>query len=81
MEYPGKHLSNANRIEKVIVLPFFMDIIIGAWCIWKERNAYIFNNKPPSVFPKKKPPSVAWKALFTSEVKPHLRRQPATVHL
>jgi hypothetical protein len=26
--------------------PFFMEIVmIGAWCIWKERNDFIFNGR------------------------------------
>jgi hypothetical protein len=30
--------------------PFFMKIfLIGAWCLWKERNNYMFNSKPPSL--------------------------------
>jgi len=38
----------------------------AVWCVWKERNAYIFSNKVPSV--------AAWKALFTQEVKLQLCR-------
>ena len=37
-------------------LPFFMDLfLIAAWCIWTERNDFIFNNRVPSL--------VAWESL------------------
>jgi hypothetical protein len=41
--------------------PFFMEIfMIGAWCLWKERNNLIFNNKPPRL--------ASWKVSFKEEV-------------
>lgn len=52
---------------------YFMDIVmIVDWSISKERNAYIFNGKAPSV--------AAWKAIFKSEVKLHLHRLPPHYH-
>ncbi|KAF8691819.1 hypothetical protein HU200_040221 [Digitaria exilis] len=33
--------------------------LIGAWCIWKERNDFISNNKPPSL--------ASWKSRFKAE--------------
>jgi hypothetical protein len=51
--------------------PYFMDLfMIGAWCIRKERNDFIFNYKPPSL--------ENWKQLFKNEVKLHLFRLPIT---
>ena len=47
--------------------PFFMEVVmIGAWYIWNERNALIFNGKAPSL--------LAWKASFKKEVGDHLCR-------
>lgn len=52
---------------------YFMEIVmLAAWSIWKERNAFIFNNKVPSIS--------AWTAIFTSEVKLHLHRLPTHFH-
>jgi hypothetical protein len=45
-----------NCFQKLIIArrswptPFFMEIfLIAAWCIWKERNALIFEGKPPNL--------------------------------
>lgn len=33
--------------------PFFMEVfMIGAWCIWKERNALIWQNSKPKLLEK-----------------------------
>jgi len=49
--------------------PMFMDLfMITSWCIWKERNDYIFQHKPPSM--------ATWKRRFRDEVKLHLYRVP-----
>ena len=52
---------------------FFMEIMVAAWCLWKERNDYVFNNKVPSV--------QAWKRRFASEVKLHLCRIREDLHV
>jgi hypothetical protein len=43
--------ERATRHVKISLgVPFAMEIIIiMPWCIWKERNAWIFNNEDPSV--------------------------------
>jgi hypothetical protein len=46
-----------------------MDLfMIGAWCIWTERNVFIFNHKVPSL--------ENWMQFFKNEVKLHLFRLP-----
>jgi hypothetical protein len=53
--------------------PFFMDIfMIGAWCLWKERNDYIFNRKPPCL--------ATWKVSFKARVLDHLVRIKPNLH-
>jgi hypothetical protein len=37
-------------VKRVLGVPFAMEIIIlMCWCIWKEHNAWLFNNEDPSV--------------------------------
>jgi hypothetical protein len=46
--------------------------MIVAWIIWKERNDYIFNQKPPSL--------ATWKASFKAEVLEHFIRIKSEFH-
>lgn len=53
--------------------PFFMEVVmIGAWCIRKERNDFIFNGKVPSLS--------SWKATFKKEVSDHFCRIKPSLH-
>ena len=53
--------------------PFFMEVfLIAAWCLWNERNAVIFNTRPPSMS--------SWKAEFQREVKLHLYKIKPSLH-
>jgi hypothetical protein len=53
--------------------PFFMDIfMIGAWCIWKQKNEVIFEDKPPHL--------AVWKANFKALVLDHLCRIKSSLH-
>jgi hypothetical protein len=39
-----------RHIKITLVVPFVMEIIIVmTWCIWKERNVWIFNSEDPSI--------------------------------
>jgi hypothetical protein len=39
-----------RQIKRKLRVPFAMDIIIiMCWSIWKERNAWIFNNEDPQI--------------------------------
>jgi hypothetical protein len=46
--------------------------MIGAWCIWNERNDLIFNGKPQCL--------AAWKLAFKAQVSDHLIRIKASLH-
>ena len=53
--------------------PFFMEVfMIGAWCLWNERNDFIFNGKAPCL--------AAWKSSFKAEVSRHLIRIKKNLH-
>jgi hypothetical protein len=53
--------------------PFFMEIfMITAWCIWNERNRFIFSNKPPGFS--------SWKLSFKEEVLLHMSRIKSSLH-
>jgi hypothetical protein len=61
------------QTKQAFVQAFFMKIfMIGAWCLWNQRNAFIFNRKPPCL--------AAWKADFKSLVKDHLIRIKPVYH-
>jgi len=41
--------STLENLKLLLRVPFFMDIIIiMSWCIWMQRNDYIFRNIQPS---------------------------------
>jgi hypothetical protein len=46
--------------------------MIGAWCLWKQRNVVIFDKNIPCL--------VAWKVAFKSLVMDHLVRIKASLH-
>jgi hypothetical protein len=46
--------------------------MIGAWCIWKQRNDVIFEDKPPHL--------AVWKATFKALVLDHLCRIKSSLH-
>jgi hypothetical protein len=61
------------RAKRDFPHPFFMEIfMIGAWCIWNERNALIFNGKIPNL--------ISWKAAFKKEVTDHLFKIKQSLH-
>lgn len=71
--------ENANIHQKLHIAkqafsgPFFMEIfLIGAWCLWNERNNLIFNSKIPSLG--------TWKRNFKDEVMEHLIRIKPSLH-
>jgi hypothetical protein len=70
------HLNIHQKIQVAkldFAQPFFMEIfMIGAWCIWNERNDLIFNGTPPCL--------AAWKSAFKAQVSEHLIRIKASLH-
>ncbi|GJN05198.1 hypothetical protein PR202_ga22807 [Eleusine coracana subsp. coracana] len=39
-----------KRIKRHLQVPFYIKtIILMSWCIWKQRNGWLFNNNDPSV--------------------------------
>ena len=65
----GNIIQKLQHQKAIFNAPFFMDLfMIAAWAIWKERNDYIFNSRPPSI--------QKWKQLFKTEVNLHLHRLP-----
>jgi hypothetical protein len=53
--------------------PYFMEtFMIGAWCLWNERNDLVFNGKPPCL--------AAWKSTFKAQVSDHLIRIKSSLH-
>jgi hypothetical protein len=55
--------------RRIFPHPFFMEIfMIGAWCIWNERNALIFDGIG------------SWKAVFKKEVNEHLFKIKQRLH-
>jgi hypothetical protein len=74
--FGGENLSVHQKIlqaRTVFGLPFFMEIfLIGAWCIWKQRNEVIFYGKPPHL--------AVWKANFKALVLDHFCRFKSSLH-
>jgi hypothetical protein len=71
--------EGADIHERILIakrnfgLPFFMEVVmIGAWCIWNERNDLIFNGKLPCL--------ASWKAQFKKEVLLHFYRIKPSLH-
>jgi hypothetical protein len=71
--------DEVNLHEKLIVAkrdfpyPFFMEVfMIGAWCIWNERNAFIFYGRAPNFN--------SWKAAFKKEITEHLFKIKQSSH-
>jgi hypothetical protein len=53
--------------------PFFVEIfMIGAWCIWKQRNDVIFDRNVPCL--------AAWKVAFKTQVLDHFIRLKPSLH-
>ena len=53
--------------------PFFMEVfMIGASCLWNERNTLIFDSKAPNFN--------SWKATFKKEVTAHLFKITQSLH-
>jgi len=59
--------------KRCFTQPFFMEIfMIGAWCIWQERNAVVFENVAPDLH--------RWKATLIKEVLLHFPRINPSLH-
>jgi hypothetical protein len=53
--------------------PFFMEVfMIGAWCLWNQRNEVIFDRKAPCL--------AAWKVAFKAQVLDHLVTIKLSLH-
>jgi hypothetical protein len=61
------------RAKRAFGQPFFMEIfMIGAWCLWNQRNEVIFDRKAPCL--------AAWKFAFQTQVLDHLVRIKPSLH-
>ena len=69
----GNIFEKLSTAKQAFPFPFFMEVVmIGAWCIWKERNALIFNGKAPNLS--------TWKIDFKQEARGHLCRIKTSLH-
>jgi hypothetical protein len=58
---PGSHLASILAAKKSFLGPCFIEIVILAcWCIWKQRNGWIFKNIRPTFR--------GWKSSFVYEI-------------
>jgi hypothetical protein len=71
--------DNANIHQRIYMTkeyfhqPFFVEVfLVGAWCLWNERNGFIFSNKVPNF--------ASWKAAVKTEVSAHLIRIKHSLH-
>jgi hypothetical protein len=59
--YPGNTFASLSLAKKSFLGPCFTEIvIIACWCIWKQRNGWIFKNIRPTFR--------RWRSSFVHEV-------------
>jgi hypothetical protein len=68
-----KNFPLMSKVQLDFGQPFCMEIfMIGAWCLWNQRNYVIFERKPPRL--------AAWKAAFKALFMDHLCRIKSNLH-